>query len=227
MITILCGQDSIASREKLSEIKKNSQASEKLILSAKDLDIEVLTQELSSLTLFSDKKLLIIEDFFKQDKITIKIFDDLSDKIELVLWESGDLPKNLRFGRNVTVLNFKPKKILFKYLDSLIPQNKKNALNLLFETYEENVDEPAIFYFLIRHIRFLIVSKLKNSKAFFKTENQADWLVNKYYFLSQKFDFKKLKRIYELLSEAELRLKIGKLDSLKQPLFWATYQLTA
>jgi DNA polymerase III delta subunit len=227
MITILCGQDFITSRAKLSEIRDNSEASEKIILSAKDLNLEVLTQELLSLTLFSDKKLLIVEDFFQQKNVSFKIFDDLSDKIDLVLWESGDLPKSLRFGKDVTVLNFKPKQIIFKYIDSLIPQNKKVSLNLLFETYEENVDEPAIFYFLIKHIRFLIVSKLKNPKVFFKTENQADWLVDKYFFLSQKFDFKKLKRIYELLCETELRLKTGKLDSLKQPLFWATYQLTA
>ena len=226
MITIVCGQDLFSSRKKLAEIKISSKASEKVTFSAKDLDQETLLKEISSLTLFSEHKLLIIEDFFQQKKIQFKIFEELAERIELVLWESTELPRGARFAKNVQIINFKPKQIVFKYLDSLVPKNQKLALSLLFKAFSEDLGESVIFYFLIRHLRLLMFSKMKDSRSLFLGENQGDWLFDKYNTLAGKFDFKKLKRIYELLYESDFRLKTGRLDSLKQPLFWATYQLT-
>jgi|GEM_PF-2671849 len=227
MIIILCGQDFFASRRRLAEIKISSKASEKITFSAKNLELEILQKEISSLTLFSDHKLLIIENFFQQKKIPFKIFEGLSDSIELVLWESTDLPRGVGFGEDVQIISFKPKQIIFKYIDSLVPRNRKLALSLLFKAFFENLEETVIFYFVVRHLRLLMFSKLKDSKSLFATENQGDWLFNKYGAQSKKFDLSKLKRIYELLYEADFRLKTGRLESLKQPLFWATYQLTA
>jgi len=227
MITIICGQDLFASRQKLNEIRLNSGFSEKIIFSSKELNPQLLKQEISNSTLFSTKKLLIIEDFFSQKKISFKIFESLDENIDLVLWQSGDLPRRIKLGKNVNVIIFKQKQIIFKYLDSLLPQNRKMAFNFLFKIFWMDIEDSVVFYLLVRHLRLLAASKFKGTKDFFDLENQADWMREKNLRNAKCFDFLKLKIIYELLCEADFRLKTGRLENLKQTFIWATYQLTA
>jgi len=227
MITILCGPDFVASRQKLSEFKTQLKTSEITTLYGRDLDDATLYQEISSPSFFADQKLLIIENFFSQKKTPFNIFDDLPQNINLLLWESSDLPTGLRLPKDVNIIHFRGDPLVYHYLDSLKPGNRQKAFNLLWQTKVRGFEESLIFYLLVRHLRYLLAAKSQKPTAFFNFEKQPQWLLEKYQRLALDFDLENLKKLFSFLFEVDWRLKRGQLANLEDVLFFLTYRLTA
>lgn len=227
MISIICGQDFGASREMLVQLKNNSKTGEKITLSAKNIEPASFLQEISGNSLFGGEKLVIIEDFFSQKKISFDVFSQASDTIEIILWESSDLPKGLRLTNNIKVYEFKPKTVVFKYLDSLIPGNRKAAFLYLRQAEKQNVEDSVIFFLLIKNLRLLLAAKSSKNSVFFENEHTPFWMQEKAVRTAACFDVLRLKKVYRQLFEADWKSKTGQTENLKMAIFWSTYQLTA
>jgi len=164
MITVICGEDNIASRNYFHLLKQNFQKKDVLVkelLAAEVFDIDKWIS--SSLGLFNDKIVFFSEDLNKKvskrnssqyEKIT-KISGDKN--IELIVWESC-MSRDIKIKTIALVKEFKPSKNIFKLLDSLAPGNKKNFLIILGELLNKD-NEFFIFQMIVKHIKTLILIK--------------------------------------------------------------------
>jgi len=164
MITVICGEDNIASRNYFHSLKQSFQKKDILVkelLAAEVFDIDKWMS--SSLGLFNDKIVFFSEDLNKKvskrnpsqyEKIT-KIAEDKN--IELIVWESC-MSRDIKIKTIALVKEFKPSKNIFKLLDCLIPGNKKSFLIILGELLNKD-NEFFIFQMIVKHIKTLILTK--------------------------------------------------------------------
>ncbi|OGK23597.1 hypothetical protein A3A46_04680 [Candidatus Roizmanbacteria bacterium RIFCSPLOWO2_01_FULL_37_13] len=209
MITIICGEDTISSRNYFISLKKNYFTKGFEIKNLKFDQIGDITRWLAdSPSLFFQKKVFFAERLNKHvKKENKKIVDDLQriaamKDVELVDWEevSGWELKLKKIGQ---IKEFKPNQTIFKLLDLLYPGNKVLFLSLLNKLSQE-LDENFIFIMLIRYVRNLIVIKegaippRMQSWQTFKLKSQANhWKIEN------------LVNFYEALFKIEVGLKSG------------------
>jgi len=206
MINIFHGDDYITSRQELNqalETNLNNQT-EIIKLNAKSLTLESLTQTLESSSLFNNKKITVIFQLFSLPRSKNK-----TSLIELVLknpdktiyiWETKTLtPANLKLvskKEGVNLKSFKLPVVLFKFLDSIKPENSKTTLNLFHQTLKTNPVE-LIFYMLSRRLSQLIQAKDNP-----KTIKAAPWQINQ--LKSQAKSFPSIDYLIKLHSKLSL-----------------------
>jgi len=185
MITIVCGEDNISSRNCfLNEIKKykNSGYDVKNIYPKEILNI--LTG-ISIQTLFGQNIVYTVENLNKLiNKKNLKIVSVLKkiskDKgVHLVDWEDEVQKRGLKFADGAKVIEFKPSRNIFKLLDQCYPSNLKEFLT----TYNQIINktnEYFVLIMLIRHIKKLLLYKINQ-----KPQNVAYWQEKKLIFQSK------------------------------------------
>ncbi|MGD9129123.1 MAG: hypothetical protein PVJ09_01375 [Candidatus Woesebacteria bacterium] len=208
MITILHGDNTIKSREKLVEIINAAKGKNiKIIrLEAKKLTEPRLEENLLSESLFLDSKLVIIEELHSlpRSKKKNNLIDMIAkSKTEIVLWEKRQLTATmLKKFSQAKVFQFKLSRILFTWLDSLNPQKKqkKKQLELLQQTTQYD-DEWICFSMLIRQIRLMIQAK-EGAKI-----KGAPFMITKLKKQAQAFSLTKLIQIHKQLLKIDLAHK--------------------
>lgn len=216
MITVLHGENIVQSREELIKIIDEARPAKKDVLriEAKELTLADLEQILGNENLFGTEQLVIIEGLHSLPKSKKK--DELighlakikpeSSTIKIVLWEKRELtPTMLKKIVPKKELSFKLTNQLFKWLDSLSPENKtkKNQLNILQSAVIDN-GEHMCFLMLIRQIRLLIQAKnggnLKGAPFMIaKLKKQANF-----------FDLEKLLELHKKLLKIDIAQKTSK-----------------
>ncbi|PIV09920.1 hypothetical protein COS51_00590, partial [Candidatus Roizmanbacteria bacterium CG03_land_8_20_14_0_80_36_21] len=198
MLTIICGEDSITSRNYYSSLKKNYQDKDFQVIEIPSSELENIPSWMGeSRSLFKENKVFFTVNVNKRvsRKLNLKInkvVDQIiKDKtIEVVDWEEEISSRSLKFPKGVTVKEFKPSQNIFKLQDALYPGNLKSFLSILNQL-TETVDENFVFIMLIRHLKNLLLVKTgqSNSKLqswqIAKLRNQAskwrqDKLINFY-----------------------------------------------
>ena len=198
MLTIICGEDSITSRNYYSSLKKNYQDKDFQVIEIPSSELENIPSWMGeSRSLFKENKVFFTVNVNKRvsRKLNLKInkvVDQIiKDKtIEVVDWEEEISSRSLKFPKGVTVKEFKPSQNIFKLQDVLYPGNLKSFLSILNQL-TETVDENFVFIMLIRHLKNLLLVKTgqSNSKLqswqIAKLRNQAskwrqDKLINFY-----------------------------------------------
>lgn len=207
MITIICGEDTAASRVYYNSLKKNYLTRGYEIRIIAYQDIASIDQWLNeSPSLFSNKKVFFSERFnkyYKKDNLKftseLQKLEKMKD-VELVDWEevsSWEL-KLKKIGR---VKEFKPNQTIFKLLDSVYPGNRI-SFTLLLNNLSQGLDANFIFIMLVRYIRNLIIIKeglippRMQSWQTFKLKSQAN-----------HWKQENLVNFYEALFKIELGLK--------------------
>lgn len=131
MITILHGQDEVASRNYLNDLIKR--APEGVIrLGKNDLAVEKLSQIVSGLSLFGETKQIVTENYLKQRLPSQKdaVREMLSNFAgEVIVWEDGPRSKTvLSLFSEAKILEFKIPSTVFKFLDNVRPKNPKDNI---------------------------------------------------------------------------------------------------
>ncbi len=193
MLTIICGEDSITSRNYFTDQQK--------LLREKNFEIvnidyhQVL--ELDE-TGSSESSLFTSKRAYFTNSLNKKVFKKMSErnekkikaiieskKIQVYDWEEETSARDLKTIKGALVKEFKPSQNIFKLLDSCYPGNLKtfiNALNIL----SESTEDIFIFIMLARHMRNILsikmgekipkldswqLGKLSNQAKYWKLEN--------------------------------------------------------
>ena len=172
MLTIICGEDSITSRNYYSSLKKNYQDKDFQVIEIPSSELENIPSWMGeSRSLFKENKVFFTVNVNKRvsRKLNLKInkvVDQIiKDKtIEVVDWEEEISSRSLKFPKGVTVKEFKPSQNIFKLQDALYPGNLKSFLSILNQL-TETVDENFVFIMLIRHLKNLLLVKTGQSNS--------------------------------------------------------------
>lgn len=218
MITILHGDEIVASRQQLSNLINlaKSQGREIIKLDGQKCDFSQIRQALESSSLFVQEKLVVFENLIKRvqkykDKEIPRYFIKSKIQVDVILWENKEFSQAIikKFAKNPVVRLFKIPSIAFKFLESLKPHNAKYSLTLL-QQYLEAAPAPVIFFMLIRQFRFLFLTKSNNKNGPSDFKKLAFWQKQKLTNQSRWFTIEKLKEIYKKLLEIEYKTKTGK-----------------
>lgn len=166
MIRIIHGDNSVESRKQLSFfIEGARKKGQEVIRIDGGTSLPEILTTVRSLGLFSREKLVVVEDFFSTDGGGRG--DGLKSKLagvegDVIFWEGGELSgKKLNDFSKITsdITNFEVSKEIFKFLDSLAPQNVRVSFPLLTSVLSA---EPIEFllYMIGRQIRLLLWAKL-------------------------------------------------------------------
>lgn len=208
MLTIICGEDSTASRDYYFDLKKKYSENYEII----EVDVNSLENINSwmgqSMSLFASKKVFFTQNINKKlsRKLNLKINNVVgklikNKKIEVIDWEEEISSRMLKFPKGFLVKEFKPPENIFKLQDSLYPGNLKTFIFLMNQLVA-TVDENFIFIMLARHIRNLLLVKTDESNS-----KLQPWQLYKLKGQASKWDFKKLVNFYDAFHRLDITQK--------------------
>ncbi len=212
MLTILHGENTVASRNFLGSLIKQSQRKGISItkITNENFEINNLVSALEP-DLFAQKKLILIDEFQKFSLQTQKDIAEIVEKLpsenHLIIWSNKKLPaKTLKLFPQGKSQLFKPSSQVFKFLDFLTPDNKINSLNLLNQTLAQD-EINLVFYLLIIRIEDLILIKTDNQDKLKK----APWQIRRLVSQAEKFSLPALEKLLKQLILLDYRQKTGRL----------------
>lgn len=166
MLTIICGEDSISSRNYFLEQEKNLREKNFEIVNVDYRQVlELDESEASSASLFTQKRVYFTSSLNKKvlKKLNLKTERKIkeiiiSKKIQVFDWEEETTARGLKSIKGITVKEFKPNQNIFKLLDSCYPGNLKTFINTL-HIVSESTEDIFIFIMLARHMRNILITK--------------------------------------------------------------------
>lgn len=167
MLTIICGEDSISSRNYfLDQQKLFAQKGYEIVNVDYRLVLELDESEASSASLFTQKRAYFTSNLNKKvlKKLNVKTEKRIKDiiasnKILLFDWEEETSSRDLKSIKGVVIKELKPSQTIFKLLDSCYPGNLKQFVSSL-KTISESTEDIFIFIMLARHLRNILITKL-------------------------------------------------------------------
>ncbi|TSC54011.1 MAG: Uncharacterized protein LiPW16_201 [Microgenomates group bacterium LiPW_16] len=214
MITILHGESILASRSTLAALKAQHKDKEILILDGKKIGLTEVKQALETSSMFTVSRLVIIENLLSgrkdsnQQEILAYLGKNLP-RFDLILWEKEEVSKSLLARVSpAKVLLFKPEPVLFKFLESIRPDNKSQALKLLEQSFKRESPE-IIFYMLVRQFRFLLLLKDGVTSGVEELDRLASWQKERLARQAKHFSLEQLVEIYQKLLEIDYQQKTG------------------
>jgi hypothetical protein len=202
MITIIHGDNYIASRLVLNQVNQA------IKLDARSISEADLTQALQSTAMFSTDEAIIIENLLtlprsKNKQKLIDIVLKASDK-QIYLWDKKAItPATKKMFKNATIKEFKLTKFVYKFLDSIKPDNQQHILKLLHQTLEKDAVELT-FYFLHRRISQLIQA-LDDPREL----KGAPWQIGSLKSQAKLFSLAQLKNFHQKLLTIDYEIKTG------------------
>lgn len=183
-------------------LKKNSKSQEFELLKGKKLQTWII-KELSEV---------------KIDSIALKLLIQYTEKDPWKL--SNEIHKLANYGvKRITeehinlLVHPSLEQNIFQTIDSISSKQKQKAINLIHQHIEKG-DSPLYLLSMIAfQFRNLLIMKDMIYKG--KNINELKWhpfVIKKTYRLSQSFELKQLKKIYQKIVETDLNIKTGKVD---------------
>lgn len=209
MLTVIHGENQVASRSKLSQLLTEAKKHQNEIvnLEAEKLDRANLETVLLSDSLFGNSKILVLENLHSLPKSKKKDeFINLisSTSIDIILWEKKSLTKTdfKKLPTEIEVYEFKVTAKLWSLLDQLSsnPKSKTSLLKLFHESVANDGAE-FIFLMLVRQIRMLIQVKEKQAPA------MAPFMLAKLNKQAANFSLTKLLTLHQELYQIEKKQK--------------------
>ena len=207
MLTIICGEDTIASRNYFVSLKKDFLTKGFDIRDIKFEEIKEIPRWLAeSPTLFFQKKVFFSENLNKKIKkdnksmlAELQMVNQMSNA-DLIDWE-GVSVRELKFSKLGKIKEFKPDQSIFKLLDALYPGNRSDFIKLLGRLTQD-LDENFVFIMLTRYVRNLILVKEGVNPA-----KLQSWQVYKLKSQTKQWKIENLVNFYEALFRIEVGLK--------------------
>lgn len=212
MITVICGEDTVASREYLNEALKThtekNNAVVQSITAAEAIDLSL--QNSQPISLF-ETPVYLLENASK--KVARKGSGDLykallklskSAEITLYIWESGVGKREIKTADLGAVKEFKLNSSIFTLLDQCYPSNL-NRFIADFGKLSTPTTELFIQIMLTRHMRSLLAIRLGEIPP-----RMMSWQLGKLKAQASRWNPKDLLDFYEKLLSIEVRLKTGR-----------------
>lgn len=209
MLTIICGEDSIASRNYFIDQQK--------LLKEKDFEIvNVDYHQLLELdeTGGSESSLFALKRAYFTQSLNKKVFKKMSDRnekkikaiiaskeIQVFDWEEETSSRDLKSIKGIIVKEFKPDKNIFKLMDSCYPGNLKNFIDTL-NTLSESTEDIFIFIMLARHMRNILITKMGE-----KIPKLMSWQIGKLTNQARYWEIKNLINFYQGLHRIDVNSK--------------------
>ncbi len=213
MIYVITGEDVSSSRKKLTELL--SGRTNIIRLDGEKCSIAQLDEALVSESLFSDSKIVVLENFSKLIP-EAKVFDLLKsfekeENTEIILWdEAGISPKIEEALRSAKIFKFSFPKYYYQFLDSVSPSSI-NTLKLLHEVLR-TFESEQVLYGLTRRIRQLLMVKTGEYQDFSDLKRMQSWQIGKLKKQSSFWSENQLKRVFLELAELDEKLKTSSLS---------------
>jgi len=209
-MVILHGENTVLSRHKLIGFTQNFKG-EIVRLEGGKMSLTDLKQAVESSSLFGQKRLVIVENLFTRrpstDKEKLLKYLKEQKSTNLIIWERKTIDgRSLVSFRFAQIEKFVIPAIIFKFLDSLSPNNKKNALNFFHQILRQEPPE-MVFYMLTRRIRNLLIVKDLGEKGL---EKMAPWQKAKLARQAKQFNLKQLLFFYQNLLRIDWQQKTGR-----------------
>lgn len=208
MLTIVCGEDSVASYNFFYNLKKEYREKNYEVYDIEPANIsEITSWRGESDSLFATKKVFFIQNLNKKTNKKnlnqLKIINQLINvkDIEVISYEEGIPARFLKFGGKAKIKEFKISENIFKLLDACYPGNLKNFIALL-NSVKTNADETFIFIMLMRHIRNLLTIKIDSSSS-----KLAPWQAAKLKHQAALWQIDKLTAFYHSFHNIDLSIK--------------------
>jgi DNA polymerase III delta subunit len=208
---ILHGEDAQKSYERLIALTEEFKSKQFAITTfdAVEIDITSLRQEIGSTELFGSSKCLVINNLLSGTKSKNK--DKLVDVInqvtehEIILWENKGLtPTVLKKFAQAKIESFAISPVIFKFLDSLKPNNTKTILLSWKKLQNEGTEPEFVFAMLVRQFKLMI--QVKSGPSYMKLAPYPTRLISQqatYYQLDHLLD------LYQKLYEIDVKVKTG------------------
>lgn len=212
MIIILHGEDTLASYERLHQIK-NSFSGAKTVFLGPGTSQEEFYKHLLTDSLFKEEKLIVFENYFSsQKKFATNILEDIPKDKGVIFYERSQLaPSRVsKIAKIAKIENFKPQSLLFTFLDSLSPKSK-TAQILLWQLK----DQRGILWHLQNRLFLMILAArgLTLDKAQqISGRKLADWQWAKIKNQAAKFSLFSLLSLFSAALKVDQMVKIGQTD---------------
>ncbi len=212
MLTIICGEDSISSREYLNTLRKQYEEAGSEIKYIKPTELPEINRWLAdSISLFSQKTIFITEGLNKKiskrsNPTLFSVAEEIAKKkyIDLIDWEDEVSSRELKISKGVTIKEFKPQTSIFKLLDSCYPSNLKQFISIIY-SLSDKIDDIFIFIMLVRHMRNLFI--IKQGQVI---KSLQPWQAVKLKSQARLWDEEKLSSFYDGLYRIEQSVKTSK-----------------
>lgn len=207
-VIVLHGENEVVARDRLflfiSEAKKRGWAVEKI------KEGESFSERFSLGNLYFLNTLFIVESYrilSKKDFVFLNNIFKKSDKVLVVCGLGENIPQSIlnKFPKETKIETFNYPKIIFDFLDSILPGNSEKILKLLHEVLKKNPPE-LVFHLFFTRIRDLYWVKVDPSslpyysKRVYYLEKQAS-----------QFGLEKLKDILNYLADIDVEAKMSSL----------------
>lgn len=212
MIFIIHGDDIVASRKKLTSLKKDFKDAEVFQFEGEKTSVTDIIQVFESQSLFAKKKLIVLEKFIetKDKALVAQVFNELKKNAshEVIFWEPKEVKRELLelLPKQATVLFFKQERLLFRFLDSIRLGNTREMLSLLYQVRSSEADE-LVFYMLVRQFRLLLAITLGSNIS--EVKRLAPWQRSKLERQARAFGEETLLILYRRLFQIEREVKTG------------------
>ncbi|EKD91030.1 MAG: hypothetical protein ACD_30C00050G0006 [uncultured bacterium] len=203
MIILLHGGGALGISQKISQIKKDFDTLSVVEISGKNSSFANARSEYLTPQLFSEKRLVILEDF---SDLEFELLEDRED-LTLVLKFSKLLPSNSKIlkealSKKIQILLFEEagETPIFPFLDKLGEKNPK-----ALEEFERNHDEwggQYIFSMMFYLLRRMLISS-KKAPAF---------IVQRLERQKRNFSILEIKNLYKFMLENDFKIKSGLID---------------
>jgi len=194
VIYIFHGNHTAQSYNEFSELLSNYKLHEKFHQNSKNLDIDSLNRFINTPSLFSETKVVIIENLFSLLKPQLDPVSKLINSrpnLDYLFWQDKKIEAaKLKLFPSSTVKFFVLPEALFSTLDSIRPQNKSDFLKK-YQNLISTLPFELILFWLKNHLRRQLTTY-------------------------SKFSSTSLKEAYLNLIELDFRSKTGKLLDTKE-----------
>lgn len=207
MITILHGDNQVASRTRLLKLKEEAETENfyAVVIDGKQSSFEAINISAQTTSLLGQRSALFVEDFFSKKRLKSKKQKDLSVSDLLVFWESIELPKSIldSFPKGWKIEHFPIPKTIFRLLDCLAPGNAKNILQLIYRAKGQE-PEQLVLAMISWHVRYLLWAKEEP-----KTLDVPQWKMKRLIAQANMFTKEKLYTLHKQLFDLDRKQKTG------------------
>lgn len=212
MITVICGEDILSSRNKIQELLNTSVGYEIIKLDAILHSLTDIIGAVESQSLLADDKLIVIENLFSlpasKNKLQILTLLKNNENLrKIIIWEGKQISRTdiYKFFQKPVIFNFPIGVNIFRFLDSVGIAGTDEILHEFHKLLKSHQAE-LIYAMLLRQYRLLILSKDKSIK---NIPNLSSWQIAKLNSHAAHFDLQYLIRKYRLLLQIDISIKSG------------------
>jgi len=209
MLILLHGDDISQSQDALHLLRVDQD--EIVNFDGKRVLLEEIKQASESLSLFGEKRLIIIENLFSKSskddlKTIVSYLSDLKSDYDIIIWEGKLVSKREtnKLGKKWQIKDFSIPKIIFTLMESVWPKNNMKMLELVSKAREYKVSDEFIFLMLVRQIRMLILAKDNGLTG------MPFWMAGKFSKQAGYFETEALILLYKKLLAIDIKQKTGR-----------------